>query len=115
MGLIVLEGMQFHAFHGVHAEERLMGGKYQVDVYLNYPFEGNADQLDRTANYETVYRLVAQRMQRPVQLIEHLAELMLADLLLAFAAAKVKVRVSKFQPPVGGVVARAYVEVGQVD
>lgn len=115
MGLIVLEGMQFHAFHGVHAEERLMGGKYQVDVYLNYPFEGNADQLDRTANYETVYRLVAQRMEVPVQLIEHLAELMLADLQQALAAAQVKVRVSKFQPPVGGVVARAYVEVGRLD
>lgn len=115
MGLIVLEGMQFHAFHGVHAEERLMGGKYQVDVYLNYPFEGNADQLDRTANYETVYRLVAQRMEAPVQLIEHLAELMLADLQQAFVFAQVKVRVSKFQPPVGGVVARAYVEVGRLD
>jgi dihydroneopterin aldolase len=115
MGLIVLEGMQFHAFHGVHAEERVMGGKYQVDVYLNYPFEGNADQLDRTANYETVYRLVAQRMEVPVQLIEHLAELMLADLQQALAAAQVKVRVSKFQPPVGGVVARAYVEVGRLD
>lgn len=115
MGLIVLEGMQFHAFHGVHAEERLMGGKYQVDVYLNYPFEGNADQLERTANYETVYRLVAQRMESPVQLIEHLAELMLADLQQAFVSALVKVRVSKFQPPVGGVVARAYVEVGRLD
>lgn len=115
MGLIVLEGMQFHAFHGVHAEERVMGGKYQVDVYLNFPFEGNADQLDRTANYETVYRLVAQRMEVPVQLIEHLAELMLADLQQALAAAQVKVRVSKFHPPVGGVVARAYVEAGRLD
>lgn len=112
MGLIVLEGMQFHAFHGVHSEERLMGGKYQVDVYLDYPFEGNADQLDRTANYETVYLLVAERMQTPVKLIEHLAELMLADLQTAFPEAKLKVRVSKFQPPVGGVVGRAYVEVG---
>ena len=89
-----------------------MGGKYQVDVYIDYPFEGNADQLERTANYETVYRLVAQRMHVPVKLIEHLAELMLADLQAAFPQAKLKVRVSKFQPPVGGVVGRAYVEVG---
>lgn len=114
MGLIVLEGMQFHAFHGVHAEERLMGGKYQVDVYLDYSFEGNVDQLERTANYETVYRLVAERMQVPVKLIEHLAELTLGDLQAAFPAARLKVRVSKFQPPVGGVVGRAYVEVGQI-
>lgn len=111
MGLIVLEGMQFHAFHGVHAEERLMGGKYQVDVFLDYPFEGNADHLEHTANYETVYRLVAGRMETPVNLIEHLAELILADLQHAFSEAKVRVRVSKFQPPVGGVVERAYVEV----
>lgn len=112
MGLIVLEGMQFHAFHGVHAEERVMGGKYQVDVYLDYPFEGNADRLERTANYEQVYQIVASCMQEPVQLIEHLAELILGDLQAAFLEAKVKVRVSKFQPPVGGVVTRAYVEVG---
>lgn len=115
MGLIVLEGMQFHAFHGVHAEERVMGGKYQVDVYLNFPFEGNADQLDRTANYETVYRLVALRMQKPVQLIEHLSELILTDLQALFSNIPIKVRVSKFQPPVGGVVGRAFVEVGRLE
>lgn len=112
MGLIVLEGMQFHAFHGVHAEERLMGGRYQVDVYVHHPFEGSADELSRTVNYEAVYRMVAARMEQPVQLIEYLSELILGDMEQAYPEAKFRIRVSKFAPPVGGVVQRAYVEVG---
>jgi 7,8-dihydroneopterin aldolase/epimerase/oxygenase len=111
MGLIVLEGMKFHAHHGVHPEERVLGGSYQVDVQLHYPFEQNGDQLEKTANYEQIYEAVAQRMQQPVKLIEHLAELILADLELLFPQTAFLVRVSKFHPPVGGELHRAYVEV----
>lgn len=111
MGLIVLEGMKFHAFHGVHREEGITGGDFMADVYLNYPFEGNADALEKTANYEIIYGAVAKRMQTPVKLIEHLADLILADLEGLFPNTLIRVRISKFSPPVGGELYRAYVEV----
>lgn len=111
MGLIVLEGMKFHAYHGVHREEGITGGGFMADVYLNYAFEGNNDALEKTANYEIIYAAVAKRMQTPVKLIEHLAELILADLEAHFPATPIRVRISKFSPPVGGELYRAYVEV----
>jgi dihydroneopterin aldolase len=50
-------------------------------------------------------------MQTPVKLIEHLAELILADLGKHFPATPIRVRISKFSPPVGGELYRAFVEV----
>jgi dihydroneopterin aldolase len=111
MGLIVLEGMKFNAFHGVHREEGIIGGDYMADVYLDYAFEKNEDLLEKTANYEIIYATVAKRMQTPVKLIEHLAELILADLGKHFPATPIRVRISKFSPPVGGELYRAFVEV----
>jgi len=114
MGLIVLEGMKFHAYHGVHREEGITGGGFMADVHLNYAFENNNDVLEKTANYEIIYAIVAKRMQTPVKLIEHLAELILKDLEIHFPATPIRVRISKFSPPLGGELYRAYVEVTNV-
>jgi dihydroneopterin aldolase len=111
MGLIVLEGMEFFAKHGVHPEEQVTGGKFMADVTLDYPFEGNGDLLEKTANYEIIYQVVARRMKIPAKLIEHLAELILTDLNALFPGIFITVRISKFSPPVGGALLRAYVEV----
>lgn len=111
MGLIVLEGMRFFAHHGVHREEGITGGEYQVDVYIDFAFEKNADDLAKTVDYELIYAKIAKRMQHKVKLIEHLAELLIEDLKKAYPDAQFRLRLSKFSPPVGGVLHRAYVEV----
>lgn len=111
MGLIVLEGMRFFAYHGVHREESITGGEYQVDVYIDFPFEKNGDELEKTVDYELIYASISKRMQEKVKLIEHLGELMVQDLKKVYPAAQFKLRLSKFNPPVGGALTRAYIEV----
>jgi hypothetical protein len=64
VGQIAIEGMQFYAHHGFYKEEQVIGGQYEVDVYMNTDIEGAAttDRLEMTVNYERVYGIVKEVM-----------------------------------------------------
>lgn len=111
MGKIVLEGMEFYAFHGVFAEEKSIGGRYLVDVEVFYPFENNQDQLSDTVDYTVIYEIVARHMHQPAQLIEYVAVQIKAEISSRFPGCDSLIRVSKMSPPVGGSLSRTYVEV----
>ena len=114
MSLIALEGMEFYAYHGYYPEEQVIGGQYSVDVYLTTNFEVAAekDELSGTINYETVFAITQQVMQKPAKLIEHVAHQILTQIIALKADLKhVKVRVSKWNPPFISKVERTFIEV----
>src|SRR5438045_2890301 len=99
---IGLEGMEFHAHHGVYEEERIKGGKYVVDVivYTDAMQAELYDDLNGTVNYEKIYSAVEQNMQQPVKLIEHLARKILNDLRVFISKDdQIRVKVQKLLPP----------------
>lgn len=106
--------MEFYAFHGVYEEERKIGGKYSVDVFVftNADEARQKDDLNGTVNYEKIYTAVKTNMQVPVQLIEHLAQKILVEV-RSFVAKedKIKIKIRKLQPPLGGVVGASIVEI----
>jgi len=112
MGQIALEGMEFFAFHGYYDEEQKIGNKYGVDLYINTDLlaAGESDKLQETVNYEVLYKLVAREMQAPARLLEHIAHRVLDRIMAELPhVRKVKVCVSKFNPPLGGICRRARV------
>lgn len=111
MGKIVLEGMEFYAFHGVYAEEKQIGGRYLVDVEVFYPFENTRDQLSDTVDYGVLYEIVARHMHQPAQLIEFVAMQIKNEINTRFPGIESLIRVSKISPPLGGHLSRTYVEV----
>ncbi len=129
MRKIVLEGMLFHACHGYYQEEQIVGNQYQVDVYLDTFIEladKNVklpmDDISTTINYETIYNICKLEMKKPVKMIETLAASILAKIKSYYKDIEhpddyqvtikhIRVRVSKFNPPMGGKIARAYVEI----
>lgn len=111
MALTAIEGMRFHAFHGVHHEESVVGNQFSVDVYFEHDFEGETDEIGRCIDYEQVYARVHERMQVRVQLIEHLACQIANDLHSNWPACHLRVRVSKYNPLPHADLARTYVEV----
>lgn len=113
MGIITLEGMEFYARHGYYEEERIIGNKYSVDVHIEADFHEAADhdELSGTINYEKIYETVAAVMSIDALLLEHLAGKMVKDLKNQFPdALSVRVRVSKYNPPIKGLCHRASVE-----
>lgn len=110
---IGLEGMEFHAHHGVYLEEQMKGGLYLVDVFV-FTDASRAeiyDELEGTFNYEKIYEVVERRMQEPVKLIERLARKILDDLSAQLAKDdKIRVKIRKLQPPLKGRAGASVVE-----
>jgi 7,8-dihydroneopterin aldolase/epimerase/oxygenase len=110
---ILLEGMRFHARHGVHAEEARTGHWFRVDVRVELP-EGRygiADRLAHTLDYEQVYRICAEVMGQRADLLETLAGRILTGIgRLQTDCGTVTVRVAKEAPPFSGPCERVAVE-----
>ena len=114
MQKIALKGMQFHSFHGYYAEERSVGNTYEVDVIATKDLklaEMN-DNLDKTINYESIYRVCKEEMGTAQRLIETVASRILQRLGDEVdPKAKYTVVIRKKNPLLGGLVDHAMIEI----
>ncbi len=116
-GKVALEGLEFHAYHGVYPHERSSGNKFEVDVVVETEFHDSAfqDDLTGTINYEELYAIVKEEMAKPSKLLETVGHAIAKKTLKVFSEAKtVEIRISKFNPPIGGVCKKATVTVNQI-
>lgn len=105
MGKIVLEGMEFFAYHGCFHEERIIGNRFVVEVWLEADTSRAelSDLLEDTINYQSVYRIVSHEMEQKSRLLEHVARRILDSVKNNFPGiTSVQVRISKVNPPLGG-------------
>jgi dihydroneopterin aldolase len=115
-GKVALEGLEFHAYHGVYPHERSSGNKFEVDVIVETQFKEAAfqDDLSGTINYEDLYSLVKSEMNKPSKLLETVGHAIAEKILKSFdSAINVEVKISKFNPPIGGVCKKASVVVSR--
>lgn len=113
MALIALEGMRFHAFHGVHEAEQIIGSEFVVDIFIRAGIAKAAatDNVSLTINYETVYQICQLEMQRPKRLLETVVMSIIERMKHQFAEMYgLRVRVRKLHPPMGGKIAESWVE-----
>jgi dihydroneopterin aldolase len=113
MAVVALEGMRFHAFHGVYEAERKIGGEYIVDVHVKIAIDKAAatDQLEHALNYETVYQICRLEMDQPRNLIEAVLGGIVARMKYHFKTMEgLTVRIRKLNPPLGGRVEASMVE-----
>src|SRR5688572_33211963 len=104
-GRIALEGLEFHAFHGVYPHERESGNWFEIDIAVETDFSVAAedDDLRGTVNYETLFRIVKEAMVQPSRLLETVAEKIVSDVLILLPAVlSVELKISKLNPPIGG-------------
>lgn len=103
---ILLEGMRFYGYHGVHPEERRLGQRFVVDVALAVSLHraGESDDLEQTVSYSAAYAEIRRVVEgEPRQLIEAVAEEIAATMLaLDERVQRVRVRVAKPEAPVRG-------------
>jgi dihydroneopterin aldolase len=105
MGRIALEGLDFHAYHGVYPHERESGNWFEVDIAVETDFSKAAidDDLSETVNYETLFRIVKDEMEKPSRLLETVAKNIVDDVMREFPTVSlVEFKISKLNPPIGG-------------
>lgn len=114
IGRVALEGLEFHAFHGVYPHERESGNFFEVDIAVETDFSAAAqhDDISGTVDYEVLFQIIRNEMGRPSKLLETVVENIASDVLKAYGSAvTVEVKLSKLNPPIGGKCKKATVSI----
>jgi dihydroneopterin aldolase len=113
-GKITLEGLEFHAYHGVYPHERESGNWFEVDISVETDFTDAAthDELSGTVNYETLFRIIKEEMEKPSRLLETVAEKIITRVFEQLAEVKsVEFKLAKLNPPIGGKCRKASISI----
>lgn len=116
MGKIILEDIEFYAYHGHLPEENKIGGKFLVNLEIDIAFDEACknDHLEDTFDYQEAYDIVKDEISIKSSLIEHVASRILDRILNASALIwSVKIKLSKMNPPLGGNVKAVCVELSK--
>jgi dihydroneopterin aldolase len=111
---ILLRGLRFHAYHGVGAQEHVVGNDYEVSLRLKVSVEKamTTDDVRFTVNYAEVYGLVAKVMAEPCKLVERVAYRIGEKIFETWPqVAEVTVSVVKLNPPMNADCKGAGVEI----
>ena len=105
MGTIKISNIRVYAYHGCLVEEGKIGSEYRVDlsVKANLKPSTKTDQLSDTVDYVHLNKIVREEMAVRTKLLETVADLILDRILREIQLVnKVKIKVSKLNPPIGG-------------
>ncbi len=105
MGKIIVKNIRVYAHHGCLGEETLIGSEYRVDITVsaNLSEAISTDRLSQTVDYVHINRIVKAEMNIPSKLLEHVANRIIGRIFLEILMVeKIKVCVSKINPPIGG-------------
>jgi len=105
MGKVRVENIRVYAHHGCLSEESIVGSEYSVDVTVDADLSkaSVSDELSDTVDYVHVHQIVKEEMQVPSKLLEHVAKRITDRIISEIEMVdKVKISVSKINPPIGG-------------
>lgn len=68
---INLKDLRFYAYHGIHDEEKLLGGEFELNLSVKFKETVNVIQdINRGINYVDLYKMVQDSMKVPTPLLE---------------------------------------------
>ncbi len=109
---VAIKGAEFFAFHGYYDVEQKMGNTFILDAEVEVKtFDSPDDDIHDTVNYEKIYAVCKQEMDRTQQLLETVVFNIIEHLKNEFSnVSGGKVKLEKMGPQLGGKVSKAVVE-----
>lgn len=114
MGILTVKNLVFYGYHGVQDYEKELGGRFEVDVKITYPFTrcSTEDTLHEAVDYQQVYAVVKDMVTtRKYHLIETLADHIADELAAKFDLDEVTIVLRKRKVPINAVLDYVQVEV----
>ncbi|HOK50743.1 MAG: dihydroneopterin aldolase [Bacteroidales bacterium] len=105
MCYIELEEMEFFAYHGCFPEEKLVGNNFLVSFGYCYDIQRAAvsDNIVDALDYQNIYNIIKEEMDKPVNLLEYLATRILDRIFYSFPhIEKARIKITKMNPSLGG-------------
>lgn len=116
MGIIKLKNIRTYSYHGCLQEEGIIGSDYAVDLEIKADLVKScvSDDLRDTVDYVLLNAIVVDEMAIRSKLLEHVAKRIIDKVFEAIpTVSRVKVGVSKINPPIGGDVESVTIELEQ--
>ena len=102
-GVVKIKNMRVYAFHGCLKEESKIGSDYLVNLkaYCNLAGAAESDNLEETANYTLLAKIITKEMATRSKLLESVAKRIVDSCLKDIEAVeRVVVEISKINPPI---------------
>jgi 7,8-dihydroneopterin aldolase/epimerase/oxygenase len=101
MFTIHLTNLKFIAYHGVHEEEQVLGGEYEMDAAVTFNEEQRIAALTNTVDYTKIYAIIKQRMQIPTALLETVVQELAQNIYAADnRITAISINLKKINPPI---------------
>ena len=113
MGVIKLKNIRTFSYHGCMIEEGKIGSDYTVDLKIktNLQQSSQTDHLADTVDYVLLNQIVVEEMAIRSELLEHVAHRIIVRVFAeAPSVSRIKIGVSKINPPIGGDVEAVTIE-----
>ena len=114
MIVIRLNDIKIRAFHGVMEQEKIVGNNFILDVTMYCQCSNciYSDDIKDTVSYADVYFLIKEEMSKTSNLLEHVCFRILNRIMNEYKyITRVIVKITKENPPIGGDVRSASVEI----
>jgi len=95
-------GLQFYAYHGLYAEEKLLGGQFMVDITITMKINNPVTSIEDAINYEFLFETAKEEMAIRQDLIETVAQHIFKKLKAVFGN-EVDIKVTIYKPNPAGV------------
>ena len=95
---IILKGMKFHAYHGIHQGEKSSGQTFIVDIeiFKNLSEPGKTDSIEDTINYSDVFIEIKKIIEHQSHnLLEYVAELIASKIISIYPIDNIKIKIKK--------------------
>ena len=105
MGTIKLKNIRTFSYHGCLIEESKIGSDYRVDLEVKTDLRKScvSDKLADTVDYVLLNQIVVDEMAIRSELLEHVAHRIIVRVFAeAPSVSRIKIGVSKINPPIGG-------------
>lgn len=113
MGTIKLNNIRTFSYHGCLVEEAKIGSDYRVDLEIKTDLRKSAqtDDLADTVDYVHLNKIVVEEMVIRSKLLEHVAQRIITRCFAEIPSiSRIKLAVSKLNPPIGGDVEAVTIE-----
>lgn len=105
MGTIKLKNIRTFSYHGCLVEESKIGSDYRIDLEVKTDLRKScvSDKLADTVDYVLLNQIVVDEMAIRSELLEHVAHRIIVRVFTeAPSVSRIKIGVSKINPPIGG-------------
>lgn len=109
---IGLKNVKFQAYHGVYAEEQIIGANFILNLSVEYETGKRViGELGNTLNYEVLFRMAKDAMDKQVSLLEEVVMELTSQIFTDFVnAEQVSISLEKCNPPISQINGSVFVK-----